>query len=169
MWRHLHGVTVPQAVVAVAVRIGFLHADLGQTLLRVLEVDPADAIDAVEAAVNSGGLVLVETPREAHWERKSIEVNWVKFSSRWDLLWALARASKGGGSVDAFTLRERNEGDPKFVTKRKCRLVNTVGFPLTLADCVVSAGSGTYRIDVPRDRVRVFERGVGDEVREWTP
>lgn len=168
MWRHLHGVTVPQAVVAVAVRIGFLHADLGQTLLRVLEADPVEAIDAVEAAVNSGGLVLVETPRQAYWERKSIEINWVKYPSRWDLLWALARASKGGGSMDKRALSELSE-DPKIVTKRKHRLVNTDGFPLSLADIVVPAGRGTYRIDLPRDRIRVFERGVGDEVREWTP
>lgn len=77
--------------------------------------------------------------------------------------------SKGGSAVDAFALRERDEGDPKFVTKRKCRLVSAVGFPLSLADRVVSAGRGSYRLDLPPARIRIFERGAGDSLREWTP
>lgn len=169
MWRQLHGVSVPRAVVAVAIAIGFLDTGTGQALLRALGEDPDNPADAVEAAVASGGLVLVEAPRQAFWEGEPVEVDWARHTSLWELLWALARASKGGGVVDAFALQERDARDRKFVTKRKCRLVNAPGFPLSLADSVVSAGRGTYRLDLPPASIRVFERGAGDAVREWTP
>jgi len=169
MWRQLRGVSVPRAVVAVALQIGFLDAITGQVLLRELGEKPDDPADAVEAAVASGEFVLVEVPRQAFWDGKLIEVDWMRYTSQWGLLWALARASKGNSVVDACSLRERDMGDPKFVTKRKCRLVNAVGFPWSLADLVVSAGRGSYRIDLLPDRIRVFERGVGDSVREWLP
>ncbi len=169
MWRQLHGVSVPRAVVAVGVRIGSLDADTGRALLCALGEESDDPADAVETAVASGGLVLVESPPQAFWDGTSIEVDWARHPSWWDLLWTLGRASKGRGAVDAFALRERGGGDPKFVTKRKHKLVNARGFPLTLADLVESAGRGTYRLALPPERIRVFERGAGDGVREWTP
>ncbi len=169
MWRQLHGVSGPRAVVAVAVRIGFLDADTGQTLLQALGEEPNDPDDAVELAVTAGGLVVVETPPQAFWEGNSVAVDWARHTRWWDLLWALARASKGRGAVDAFALRERDGGDRDYVKKQKHRLVHAPGFPLSLADLVVSAGRGTYRVDLPPARIRVFERGAGDAVREWTP
>ena len=169
MWMRLRGVSVPRAVVDVAVRIGFLDADTGRQLLRALGEEPDDPAEAVEAAITRGGLVLVEVPRQAYWDGEPVEIDWARHTSLWELLWELARASKGGGAVDAFVLRERGGGDPKFVTKRKCRLVSAAGFPLSLADVVVSAGRGTYRLNLLPPCIRVFERRVGDAVREWTP
>ncbi len=169
MWRQLHGVSAPRAVVAVAVAIGFLDAGTGRALLRALGEEPDDPADAVEAAVASRGLVLVESPPQAFWDGEPVEVDWAGHASLWNLLWTLARASKGRGTVDAFTLRERDTGDLKFVTKRKYKLIKAPGFPLSLADLVMPAGRGTYRVALPPERIRVFERGAGDAVREWTP
>jgi len=169
MWMSLRGVSIPQAVVAVATRLGFLTAEIGLSILRTLGEEPDDPSERVEAAVAAGGLVLVEMPREAYWRGEPIEIDWARHTSQWELFWALARLSKGGGVVDAFALQERKEKDPGFVRKRKCRLVNANGFPQSLADLVVGAGRGTYRLDLLPTRIRLFERGTGDVVREWTP
>jgi hypothetical protein len=169
MWRQLRGVSFPQAVVAVAVRLNLLDAGTGQALLRALGEEPDDPAEALEAAVTAGGLVVAEAPRQAFWDGEPIEIDWAVHTSLWELLWALARKSKAGAVVDAAALQDREEGDPKFVTKRKCRLVNRAGFPLSLADRVVSAGRGSYKLDLPPARIRVFESVAGDAAREWTP
>lgn len=70
------------------------------------------------------------------------------------------------GVVDVFAPQERDARTRKFVSTRTCRLVNAPGFPVSLAESVVSAGRGTYRVDLPPTRIRVFERGAGDAVRE---
>lgn len=169
MWVKLRGVTVPRAVVAVAIAIGFLDAGTGQALLRALGEDPDDPAAAVEAAVAGGGLVLVEVSRQVYWEGKLVEIDWGRHTTWWALLWELCRASKAGAAADEYTLRGGSSKDPKFLTKHKYRLVTAAGFPLSLADLVVPAGRGTYRLALPSARIRVFERGAGDSVREWTP
>ncbi|MCE9556546.1 MAG: hypothetical protein K8T91_24620 [Planctomycetes bacterium] len=169
MWMSLRGVSLPQAVVTVATRLGFLNSETGLSILRALGEEPDDPTERVEAAVVAGGLVLVDLPRAAYWSGEAVEVDWARHTSQWELLLALARLSKGGGVVDAFALQERKEKDPGFVRKRKCRLVNAKGFPQGLADLVVGAGRGTYRLDLLPTQIRVFERGTGDVVREWTP
>jgi hypothetical protein len=169
MWMHLRGVSLPRAVVAVAVATGFLDAGAGQALLRALGEEPDDPAAAVEMAVAGGGLVLVEVSRQAYWGGEPIEIDWGRHTARWSLLWELARASKAGAAVDEYTLRGGSSTDPKFLTKQKSRMVKAGGFPPTLAELVVPAGRGTYRLDLPPARIRVFERGAGDSLREWTP
>jgi hypothetical protein len=169
MWRHLRGVSLPRAVVDVGVRTGFLDADSGRVLLRVIGEEPDDPQEALEMAVAGGALVLVASPRQAFWGGEEIAVDWERYGKPWALLDELARAAKAGEAVDALALRERGGRDTAFLKKRKCALVNADGFPLTLADLVVPAGRGTYRLDLPPARIRVFERGAGDALREWTP
>jgi hypothetical protein len=169
MWIKLHGVSVPRAVVAVAVAIGFLDAGTGQALLRALGEEPDDPEEALEMAVASGALVLAVGPRRAYWEGESITIDWERHDKPWAFLDELARAAKAGAALDPLSLRERGGRDTDFLKKRKCALVNALGFPLTLADLVVPAGRGTYRLDLLPARIRVFERGAGDAVREWTP
>jgi hypothetical protein len=169
MWMHLRGVSLSRAVVAVAVATGFLDAGTGQALLRALGEEPDDPAAAVEMAVAGGGLVLVEVSRQVYWEGAPVAIDWGNHTAWWSLLWELARASKAGAAVDEYTLRGGSSKDPKFLTKQKSRMVKADGFPLTLADLVVPAGRGTYRLDLPPARIRVFERGAGDALREWTP
>jgi len=169
MWKHLRGVSVPRAVVEVGVATGFLTADSGQALLRALGEEPNDPAEAVEMAISGGGLVVVEVSRQVYWEGTPVEIDWGVHTAWWSFLWELARASKAGAAVDEYTLRGGSSRDPKFLTKQKSRVVKAAGFPPSLAVMVVPAGRGTYRLDLPRTRIRVFERGAGDAVREWTP
>ncbi|MFM8273059.1 MAG: hypothetical protein ACKODX_12095 [Gemmata sp.] len=169
MWRHLRGVSLPRAVVDVGVRIGFLDADSGRVLLRVIGEEPDDPQEALEMAVAGGGLVLVEVSRQVHWEKGLVELDWGNHTAWWSFLWELARASKAGAAVDEYTLRGGSSKDPKYLTKQKSRMVKAGGLPPTLAALVVPAGRGTYRLDLQPARIRVFERGAGDSLREWTP
>lgn len=169
MWRHLRGVSAPRAVVDVGVRVGLLDADRGRVLLQVLGEEPTDPDEAVAAAVAGGGLVLVEFPRQAYWEREPVDVDWGRHTASWSLLWEFARAAKAGEAVDKLTLQGGNSKDPRYLDKLKCRMVNAAGFPASLADRVVLAGRGTYLLKLAPSRIRVFERGAGDPIREWKP
>lgn len=169
MWRYLRGVSLPRAVVDVGVRTGFLDADRGRELLRVIGEEPDDPQEAFEMAVAGGGLVLVEMWRQVYWERGLVEIDWGNHTAWWSFLWELARASKAGATVDEYTLRGGSSVDPKYLTKQKSRMIKADGFPQTLADLVVPNGRGTYRLNLVPARIRVFERGAGDSLREWTP
>jgi hypothetical protein len=83
----------------------------------------------------------------------------------------LARASKGGEAVDVFRLRSDSGEieDLGYVKKLKSRLVRAEGFPGSLADLIVLCGRGTYRLDLPAERIRVFEQGAAEPRREWVP
>ncbi len=169
MWTHLRGVSVYQAVVDVGVRTGFLDTDGGRLLLRVIGEEPNDPQEAFEMAIAAGVLVLVASPRQAFWEGEEVAIDWERHGKPWEFLDELARAAKAGASLDAMALRELGGRDTGFMKKRKCALVNADGFPVTLADLVVPAGRGTYRLNLPPARIRVFERGTSDSLREWTP
>lgn len=169
MWMHLRGVSRARAVVDVGVRTNFLDADSGRVLLRVIGEEPDDPAAAVDVAVAGGGLVLVEVSRQVYWDGVLVEIDWGNHTAWWSLLWELARASKAGAAADEYTLRGGSSKDPKFLTKQKSRMVRAGGFPPTLAELVVPAGRGTYRLNLPPARIRVFERGAGDSLREWTP
>lgn len=169
MWRHLRGVSVPRAVVDVGVRTDFLDADAGRNLLRLIGEEPEDPQEALELAVAAGALVLLAPPRQAFWAGVEIAIDWERHGRPWAFLDELARAAKAGAALDAMALRERGGRDTDFLKKRKCSLVNADGFPVALADLVMPAGRGTYRLDLPPARIRVFERGAVDSLREWTP
>jgi hypothetical protein len=169
MWRRLRGVSVLRAVVDVAVAIGSLDPGTARALLRALGEEPDDPEEALARAVAGGGLVLVEVSRQVYWEGELVEIDWGNHGAWWSLLWELARASKAGAAVDEYTLRGGSSKDPKYLTKQKSRMIKAGGLPVTLAELVVPAGRGTYRLDLPPARIRVFERGAGDSLREWTP
>ncbi len=169
MWVYLRGVSVPRAVVNVGVRTGFLDADRGGKLLCVIGEEPDDPQEALEMAVAAGALVLVATPRQAFWAGKVIAIDWERHGKPWVFLDELARAAKAGAALDAMALRESGGRDTDFLKKWKCALVNADGFPVPLADLVVLAGRGTYRLNLSPARIRVFERGAVDSLREWTP
>lgn len=168
MWKHLNGVSVPQAVVSVAVRCQLLDPNTGQALLREFNEVPSDPEDAVAHAVASGGLVLVELPRRVAWEGETIPVNWARRNRLWALLNELARQSKVGAVVDRVSLDDDGITDPDYVTKALSRLTKLQGFPQSLTAAIQSVGRGTYQLSLPRDRIRIFVRGVGEILQEWT-
>ncbi len=169
MWRHLHGVSVPHAVIAVGTRLRLTDPDMGRALLQAFGRAPADPEEAIEWAIATGGLVLREKPNTAHWMGTPIPIGWDRLTSLWDFLSELARCAKANGSLDNLGWESEERTDPDAIKKVKARLVNKEGFPITLADQIISVGQRTYRLEVPAEQIHIFETILEERIREWTP
>ena len=166
MWMRLRGVSVHRAVVDVALALGLLDSPTHQWLLRELGEIRDDPEEAINVAVDSGALVLVERPRAAYWNRRSIDVAWDLRSVLFDFLWELARLGKAGQPLD-YTLFATSR-DPGIVAKQKSRLVNQPGFPADLAGYIMPAGRRSQRLDLPPAMIRLFEIVTNETARELT-
>ena len=133
----------------------WLRADLG--------LDEVDS--AVAEAIEQGGLVLVQFPRQAHWRGEPIPLTWSRLDRLWEFLWELARHSKLGQPTgrDVF----ENANAMAYVSQTQSRLVNSPGFPTSLAVMIDEAGRRQVRFKLGPGEIRVFERIVGDDLREW--
>ena len=167
MVAQLRGVSFTRAVVEAALATGHLDAATAEWLLRERGEAPRSAEEALRLAVEAGDLVVVEGPREAHWAGERIGVEWPRYPAAWEFFVELARHAKAGQPVDRWTFPTTS--DPKYANKAKSRLAEYDGFPPGLADLIEPAGHGAVRLTLPAERVRIFERVVGEELREWSP
>jgi len=166
MWQRLRGVSAGRAVVDVARALNFLDESTQGWLLRELGESDEDPDIAIERAAAHSALVLVERPRAAYWQGQVVSVDWDRQNASWDFLWELARLAKAGQAIDRTTFPTAK--DPAVVNKRKHRLVNLAGFPLTLADRIQEAGRYTLRLDLAPADIRRFELDFSETVKERT-
>lgn len=175
MWQRVRGGTVRQAAVEAARAVGFfppggsLVPDRGERLLRAFGESHGDDEAVVEAAVATGALVLVEHPRAVHWLGEAIRLPWDEWDRLWLILWRLARRSKAGKTTERDDVAGRNSRDPDYLTKLLSRLTREEGFPGTLEAVIARVSVGSYRLELPPGRIRVFDRGADDSLREWRP
>lgn len=162
MWQKLNGGTVVRALLDVAIRINVVSKGDYQWLLRECAED-VNPLDAMSAAINSGSLVLREVPREAYWNSSKIEIPWMKQNKLWNFLFLLAKHAKRGRSVDASTYGAERVN---AVTQWKSRLINTNGFPITLADLIHSAERGSQFLKVDAANIRIFVESRHDRLKE---
>jgi hypothetical protein len=167
MWMKLRGVSLPRAVVDVACELNFIDDRTRRWLLREVGEVPDDPAEALDTAVASGDLVLVEQPREAYWRGQPISVDWEKRSALWDFFWELCRHAKAGQAIDRMTFGNRAHCD--IVTKQKARLLAGPGFPSDLGKLIKPIGRGTQKLDLPAARIRLFEAAVSEAIRERIP
>jgi len=167
MWTRLRGVSTTRAVIDVANKVGFLREDEYPWLLREFGED-TNVDEAMDRAKADGHLVLVETPREAHWRGNEIEIDWHQHGVLWEFLWKLGRYGKAGRSIDAFAFGGR-VGDRDIVAKRKSRLTKMPEFPVHLGDLIRPEGQGSQRLDLPAEQIRIFAITGLDTLSEWTP
>lgn len=166
MWARVRGVSKERAVVDVAKLIGLLSDADADWLLREIG-EFADAEEAMLSAIADGDFVLVENPREAHWDKRKIEIDWSKYNKLWNFLWELGSRGKEMKPVDRVTFGDQAHGD--VVTKLKSRLTSMPEFPVSLADEIQVAGRGAQQLNIPVDQIRIFEQIGDDAIREWTP
>lgn len=167
MWMKLRDVTYEEAVLHLAVQIGFLAPHNFRWLQRELGIVVDDPVNAMEKAISDGHLVMVESPREVHWEMKIIPIDWHRLDALWDLICALCRSGKSGKSVDRCEFGDSEDVD--YLSKLKYRMVATGKFPLTLADQIVPAGRGMVRLKLPPKQIRIFEQNTAGSLQEWKP
>jgi hypothetical protein len=125
--------------------------------------DPDEAIDA---AVASTALVLVERPRTAYWDGDAISVDWDRHAALWDYLWELCWHAKAGQPIDHTTFPTSK--DAAFVTKQKSRLLAQRRFPRGLGMRIKPAGRHTQRLDLAPAQIRLFEVASVETLREKT-
>jgi hypothetical protein len=129
MWRKLRGVSLPRAVVEVACELNLMDERTRGWLLRELGEAPDDPAEALEAAIATGDLVLVEHPRAVYWRGQVLGVDWRSRSRMWDFFWELCLHAKAGKAIDHTTFDTK---DLDIVAKQKSRLCGLRGFPRDL-------------------------------------
>lgn len=97
MWQRLRGVSPARAVADGALALGLLDEPSHRWLLREAGEVHDDAEAAIQQAVASGALVLVERPRSAYWDCEAVAVDWDRHGALWDYFWELCRHAKAGG------------------------------------------------------------------------
>lgn len=163
IWMHLRGVSDFRALIEVARALNFLSELEAQWLLREFGELAANPEQTIAAAIETGALVLTERPRAIYWEGQEIAVNWNELSAPWHFLCELCRKAKSGLPIDSTDFENK---DAKYIGRMKSRLGAVAGFPLSLADLIESAGRATYRLNVPRERIRIFETETIEILRE---
>jgi hypothetical protein len=163
MWMKLRGVSLPRAVVDAAWELDLMSDRTRRWLLRELGEAPDEPEEALEEAIASGDLVLVEHPRAVYWRGQPISVDWGRRSALWDFLWVICQHAKAGKAVDHTTF---NAADTAIVAKQKSRLRGLKGFPSSLAALIQPAGRYTQKLNLPPLQIRLFEMTLGETVRE---
>lgn len=166
MWQLLRGVSGERAVIDVARRLNLLDEATAEWLLREIGDMTDNPEEAIEVAIATGALVLVESPRAAYWEGQRIEIDWYDRSALWTYLWELARHSKANQSIDSLTFGDRAAGD--YVVKQKSRLSGSPAFPVCLSDRIRPVGCGSQRLDLAPPQIRLFELETIETLRERT-
>ncbi|MEX2137675.1 MAG: hypothetical protein WD894_00320 [Pirellulales bacterium] len=155
MWQKLRAVSASRAIVDVALQLGHVTAQNHEWLLRELGENSNDVEAAIDLALRTGDLVIVERPRAAFWESKQISIDWEERNALWDFLSTLVDQARRGHPIDDHHLGQN--AAPGAATKQKSRLINEAGFPASLAFRIESAGRGTHKLDLPASRIHVFE------------
>ena len=133
----------------VAASLEDLHKLLGST-------DTSEQT-VVKEAIASRGLVLVEESRQAYWDGDPIEAKWNRYDVSWRFLMVLAQKAPRSSPVGEADLFDKAVGLSAMSTefgRLKSRL------PASLWSYIrpVKHPPRTYRLDLPSNRVFIFEQ-----------
>jgi hypothetical protein len=133
-----------------------IAAALGE--VRHLNREMAPDESKIDAAIASGGLVIVESERRVYWQREPVEADWRKHKKPWELLWKLAVNARMGAEVDHTDLYESARVSESTMRNRWSRLRAMI--PGTLARHVEPGeNTATYRLVLPIARIFLFSAG----------
>lgn len=111
---------------------------------------------AIEVAIASGGLVVIESTRQVYWETKLVSAPWEAKDSAWRLLSALAR-SRGLRNIGPADVSE-DAISGSTLPNMKLNLRKMI--PASLFEHIAPGGTskpGTYRLDL-QGRIHYFKR-----------
>jgi len=163
MWKKLRGGTSQTATVEIAFLKGEFNAPWRELLLRQLGTYVTEHEARESATTNQ--LVMLDNPRTLYWAGKLREIEWERFVALWEFWFELCKAAKSGDPLDKSLLRE--DGPDTYLKHRKNNLGDLSGFPAELFDLIVSAGSGTYKLELSTKKIRIFVKRDEDEYEEF--
>jgi len=156
MWQKLFGVSPARAVLDISLGADLISSTTYRWLLQETGEVFAPGDGRLLAAVETGALVLLQSPPTAFWNGKKIELNWQKkMRAPWEFFWEISVKAKRGLVLDC---RDVGEGiSRKAAENRKSHLLLPDAFPADLGELFIAVGNGAYKLDVPPERIRIFE------------
>ncbi len=170
MWTATHGVSPQRAVLDIARAVN-LMTEHDHKWLRGEIGEDMDGEVALQSAIQESDLVITEMPRAVYWHGNLLEVDWYRHREMWDYISEMSRRSKVGEVVDCTVLVGENSQGRRdgVVAQKKSRLKSTNGVPLDLVDAIESAGRGSQKLNIARDKIRIFVREGLENLKEWSP
>ena len=150
--KHQYDTGVPERIAAALLDVAPL----------VQNVNPIDPETEIEKKCQTHELVVVMGPgrREVYWRRLRIDVDWFKRQSSWNLLSSLVESARIGVGTDVVDLDGRAVESPKeravcSLKDARHRLKDLI--PDSLDQRIKPSGRGTYKLDLPRERVCLLQ------------
>ena len=122
-------------------------------LKRLSGDEPPRRIDR-NRAIDAGGLVLIDQPRTAFWERMPIDANWDRHSKAWEFLRRLAEKGRRAVAVREADLYA-DVPSPSAMANRFRRLKKLL--PSSLWKHIVPAETRAYRLEPDRAKIHLFD------------
>jgi hypothetical protein len=141
--------TGPELFDRVAVSLGDLGTLYGNALPQQ---------SAIDEAIATGGLVVEKGTCTVHWNGKRVEPPkpWYSQRRQFEILCKLAETARAGGEISAGDIYEKIVGGSTLSTAVNRLREQLVHEPDLEVGIVGGSKPGTYRFELPRDRVFVF-------------
>lgn len=149
MWMRVRGVSRRRAILDLAVKLDLMSPGRHRWLLREVGESCDDAQEAIEEAVQTKRLVLIEKPRAAYWHGKAIDIDWEKRRAPWDYFWELCWRALRDESVDDSCFSNRKPG---YSAKQMSRLSKLQGFPGDLS-LLIDSTKGSQKLKIAPDKI----------------
>jgi hypothetical protein len=107
----------------------------------------------IEAACQNCQLVIVAGPgrRELYWQNELVDADWVKNDTLWEFVLVLVDRARRALGADAFDVEKLRGFSLKDARHRLKRLI-----PETMDLHIKASGTGTYRLDLPLERIALM-------------
>jgi hypothetical protein len=123
--------------------------------LRHMYRDLAPEQPAVEAAIATGGLVLIEPEGAAYWEGTKIECDWSCHRKAWEMLWKLAANARLASPVNDVDLYGYPVS-PSTMYNRWSRLRSILP-PSLRGHVTPGVERTTYRLTIRINKIHLFD------------
>jgi len=160
IWRELHQISHPHAVVDLGRRIKAIDSDDRLLLLKEFGIVSTELSETIASAVASGDLVLIQNPRLVYWKKVELDCDWHKRNVLWDFFVLMCKAATKRKGIDNMDFGD--DFGSNVIADRKNKLKDLRGFPSDLHDLIQKDGRGTQKMKLPRERIHLFEQ-IDDE------